>query len=92
LIFLRRRFAAGIVEEGFDPVGVGGELDHVAFRCSLEFGFGPYGDSRADGVFEIRIEALIGVQFRRIARQIEDFDLVLVRLKSCFQQLRVMRP
>ena len=92
MIFLRRIFAARIIEEGFDPVGVGREFAHVAFCCGLQFGLGPYWDSRADGVFEICVEALIWIQFRRITRQIEDFDLVLACLKPRLDQFRVMRP
>jgi hypothetical protein len=53
----------------------------MTFRCRLEFGFGSYRDRLADGLLEICIEPLIWVQFRRIPRQIEDFDPVLACLK-----------
>ncbi len=42
-------------------------------------------------MFEIGIEAFVGIQLRRITWQVEDFDAVVARLQPCFDRLGMVR-
>ena len=63
------------------------------FRCGeFQLGFGAYWHLRADGMLEVGIQTLLRIQFRAIAWQVEELDLVLALCRPSFHRLAVMHP
>src|ERR1035441_8053219 len=63
-----------------------------AYSGSCESLSGSGGSGRGDSLLEIGVEQFVRIQFRRIAGQIKDLDLVVVLLPSALDQLGVVNP
>lgn len=63
------------------------QVGHVFGGGGLEFCFHVCSDSGVDGVLKVGVESFLWVQFRAVAGQAEQFDLLLVFLHPDFPWL-----
>ncbi len=75
---------------GFDAIWRSFDCFHMVLGCFSEFGLGPHRDVFADGVFEIGVEPLVGVQLGRVAREIEHVDRLAAFCEPRLDDLRMM--
>ena len=69
-------FDTRVLKEALDERGGLFELEHV-FGCSgFQLCFCSHRHLGTDGVLEIGIESLLGIELWAIARQVEEFDLI----------------
>ena len=59
------------------------EFEHVFGGGEFQFGLGAYWHFRSYGMLEVGIETLFRIQFRAVAGQIEQLDLVLALSGPC---------
>ena len=78
------------MEVGANPVGGFPDHGHVVLGGGFQFRLRPHGDLRSDSVLHVGVQALVWVQFRRIARQIKDLDAIRSLRKPVFHRLRMM--
>ena len=68
---------------------------HVVGCCQAQFVFGSAWHARLDGLFQVAVETFIGIQSRRVAGQVKDFDgldSLLVELENCLPRLTIHSP
>ena len=81
----------GILEIGSDPFWGGADRGHVAFGGGLQFRFRPQRHFAADGMLHIGVEALVGIEFGCVTRQIEHLDAIGTLGEPGLYGLRMMR-
>lgn len=74
----RRVFDDGVLEVAADPVSIGGDELHVIVGCGTQPRLCPHRHLRSDGLLEVGVEPLVGVELGAVAGQVEDLDVLLV--------------
>ena len=80
----------GVLEIGADPLWGFADCGHVILGGGLQFRFCPHRHFTADSVLHIGVEALVGIEFRRITRQIEQLDAICPLGEPGLYGLRMM--
>ena len=79
-----------VLEVGANAIRRFSDHGHMVLGGGFQFRLRAHRDLGPDGVLHVGVQALVWVQFRRIARQIEDFNTVGALGEPVFHRLRVM--
>jgi hypothetical protein len=81
-----------VLEVGLNPSGDLGDAFHDPHRLLHQVAVVVAGRLQAQGRLEVVVQVLVGVGFRGIGRQVEQFDLVLEGFRPVPDNFGVMNP
>jgi hypothetical protein len=85
-------FDSVIVKEAAYAFRVRCQPFHMSFGGITQFGSGLDRDFFADGLFEVCVQAFLGIEFRAVTGQLEYFDFIRALCQPCLDRLGMVNP